>query len=115
MCFGAAISSQAAHAANDPNAAVVKLRTSCLENNYTLNNCFTTTSALQNWINASPSTVGPISVEIGPGTLKNGSYTLTPSKTGCTFTPASRSATINNSNVSGWSRTGFAGSGVSCN
>ena len=46
--------------------------------------------------------------------LKNGSYTLTPSKTGCTFTPASRSVTINNSNVSGWSRTGFAGSGANC-
>ena len=47
--------------------------------------------------------------------LKKGSYTLTPSKTGCTFTPASRSVSISNSNVSGWSRTGFAGSGASCN
>jgi uncharacterized repeat protein (TIGR01451 family) len=47
--------------------------------------------------------------------LKNGSYTVTPSKTGCTFTPTTRSVSISNGNVSGWSKTGFAGSGVSCN
>ena len=31
--------------------------------------------------------------------LANGSYTVTPSKTGFTFTPASQPATINNANV----------------
>lgn len=46
--------------------------------------------------------------------LNNGTYTVVPSKTGCTFTPISRSITVNNGNVSGWSKTGFAGSGVSC-
>lgn len=69
MFFGAAMSSQGALAANDRDAAVVKLRTSCLENNQTLNNCFTTTSALQNWINARLNSSASLSVEIGPGTF----------------------------------------------
>lgn len=69
MFFSAVILSQGALAANDPNATVVKLRTSCLENNLTLNNCFTTTRALQTWIDARPVSAGPLSVEIGPGTF----------------------------------------------
>ena len=48
--------------------------------------------------------------------LANGTYTVIPSKTGCTsFTPPNRSVSISNNNVSGWSKTGFAGSGASCN
>ncbi len=33
--------------------------------------------------------------------LANGSYTLTPSKSGCTFSPTSRSVTVSSANVSG--------------
>jgi len=35
------------------------------------------------------------------GGLANGNYTVTPSQTGRTFTPASRNATVNNANVAG--------------
>ena len=77
MCFGAAISSQAALAVIDPGATVVKLRTSCSEGGVTLNNCFTSmsgTSGLQNWVDnvrtgATNNTSGPLDVEIGPGTF----------------------------------------------
>lgn len=46
--------------------------------------------------------------------LNKGTYTITPNKPGCTFTPASRSVVINKESVSGWNKTGFTGTGVSC-
>lgn len=49
--------------------------------------------------------------------LKSATYTITPNRTGCTFNPPNHQVTVNNRNrtVSGWSKTGFAGSGASCN
>jgi uncharacterized repeat protein (TIGR01451 family) len=46
--------------------------------------------------------------------LNNGVYSLAPSKTGCGFTPANRTITVDNGNVYGWDKAGFAGSGVDC-
>ncbi len=41
--------------------------------------------------------------------LANGTYTVTPSKSGCTFTPASRSVTVSSANVTGVSFTASCG------
>lgn len=41
--------------------------------------------------------------------LANGTYTVTPSKSGCTFSPASLSVTVNGANVSGQSFTATCG------
>lgn len=79
MFFSAVMLLPAAHAAIDPAAAIVKLRKSCDEGpgTPTLNNCFTTTTALRNWMVARPVTAGPLSVEIGPGTFSfSGSPTV---------------------------------------
>ena len=46
--------------------------------------------------------------------LQNGTYSIVPNKANCTFTPTSRSVTVNNGNVSAWNKTGFVGTGVSC-
>jgi uncharacterized repeat protein (TIGR01451 family) len=47
--------------------------------------------------------------------LKNGTYIVVPSKTNCTFSPTTRSITVNNGNItSSWSKTGFAGLGTNC-
>ncbi|MBX3712531.1 MAG: S8 family serine peptidase [Lysobacter sp.] len=43
--------------------------------------------------------------------LSNGTYTLTPSLSGYTFSPASRSVTVNSANVTGQNFTGTASSG----
>lgn len=73
ILFGAAISTPVAFAAIDAAAAVVKLRTSCVEGAATLDNCFTDLNALDAWIwgtrNPVPSAASPLIVEIGPGTF----------------------------------------------
>jgi hypothetical protein len=59
----------------DNNAAVVKLRKSCAEGSTPLmDNCFTTRSALVNWISSTrmPTAASPLLVEIGPGTFGGG-------------------------------------------
>ena len=43
--------------------------------------------------------------------LANGTYTLTPSKSGCTFSPASLSVTVSGANVSGQNFTATCGTG----
>ncbi len=55
-------------AAIDSDAAVVYLRSSCNEGVDVLNNCFTTTVDLANWLyNVRDTAAGPLTVEIGPG------------------------------------------------
>ncbi len=59
-----------AHAVIDSNASIVYLRKSCTEGGVAVNNCFTTTSDLQNWIptrSPQPGPSSPLLVEIGPG------------------------------------------------
>jgi uncharacterized repeat protein (TIGR01451 family) len=47
--------------------------------------------------------------------LKNGTYTVVPSKSDCVFTPLSRSIIVNGGDVtSNWKNTGFAWSGTNC-
>jgi len=45
-----------------------------------------------------------------PG-LTNGTYSVTPNKSGVTFTPGSQTATVNGANLTGVNFTGAAGSG----
>ena len=60
-----------AHSAVDIDASVVKLRTSCSENQVEVSNCFTDLAELNNWVfnvrNPAPSAASPVQVEIGPG------------------------------------------------
>ena len=60
-------------AAVDTNASVVQLRTSCLVDGSTLDNCFTDLNTLNSWIwnthNPAPSASSPLLVQIGPGTF----------------------------------------------
>jgi hypothetical protein len=60
-----------AFAAVDDNAAVVKLRASCAENNAALDNCFTSFSGLSAWMGQTrkPNATTPLHVDIGPGTF----------------------------------------------
>ena len=44
--------------------------------------------------------------------LANGTYTVTPSKSGCTFTPTSRSVTVSSANVTGVTFTASCGTGT---
>ncbi len=44
--------------------------------------------------------------------LANGTYTVTPAKSGCTFTPASRSVTVSSANVTGVTFTASCGTGT---
>lgn len=55
----------------DNNAAVVKLRQSCVEDGVTLSNCFTDMPTLNTWVwgTRQPSVTSPLLVEIGPGTF----------------------------------------------
>jgi hypothetical protein len=46
------------------------------------------------------------------GALPNGTYTVTPSKSGCTFTPASTSVTVSGANVAGINFTATCGGGT---
>lgn len=61
----------AVYAVIDNNASVVKLRTTCQEGTTTLDNCFTDSGQLSNWIHGTrspaPSAAAPLLVEIGPG------------------------------------------------
>ena len=58
-------------AAIDADAGTVMLRTSCQSGGVELDNCFTTMSNLQSWIDGVrlPDVAAPLSVEIGPGTF----------------------------------------------
>lgn len=60
-----------ASAAIDNNAPAVKLQTSCTEAGVALNNCFTSTGTLTNWIRTTrlPNKNVPLVVNIGPGTF----------------------------------------------
>lgn len=72
MSFAAlSISSLDAYAVVDANAPVVTLRTTCQEGPATLNNCFTSTAAVTDWINTTrlPSDSAPLLVEVGPGSF----------------------------------------------
>jgi hypothetical protein len=57
----------------DPNASVVHLRTSCaLPGGAALDNCFTSTSAVTDWLwnggrNSEPSSLDQVAVHVGPG------------------------------------------------
>ncbi|MEW6331792.1 MAG: hypothetical protein AB1560_10060 [Pseudomonadota bacterium] len=60
-----------ASAAIDPAAAVVKVRKSCTENGVALDNCFTSLTAVTDWMATTrkPNASAPLEVEIGPGTF----------------------------------------------
>jgi len=64
------LSALEANAVIDPNASVVKVRTSCQEGSATLDNCFTSFADLQNWITTrNPSDASPLLIEVGPGSF----------------------------------------------
>lgn len=74
-----------ATASIDVDASIILLRTSCEEvPGITLNNCFTNTDSLVNWIantrNPKPSASAPLTVQIGPGTFGALSLTCTASE-----------------------------------
>jgi len=75
----ASLVSSYSYGATDPNAAVVEVRKTCLDNGVARNNCFTDFGPLKNWINTArlqkPSSDAPLKVEIGPGTF--GTFSLT--------------------------------------
>jgi hypothetical protein len=68
LILGLGVSTPAS-AALDNAAAEVLLRTTCTDNGATLNNCFTSVSALETWIwnTRNPSSSNPLHVRIGPG------------------------------------------------
>lgn len=63
------IFSMPASAAIDNDAAVVQLRTQCVESGSALNNCFTDTYSLTTWMKdiRRPNAAKPLEVRIGPG------------------------------------------------
>lgn len=50
-------------------ADVVNLRSNCTEGTVTVTNCFTTVTALENWINNTRTSNNPLLINIGPGTF----------------------------------------------
>lgn len=66
-----AFTANSAFATNDQNAAVVKLRTSCTENNAAMDNCFSSIADLTTWLTQTrrPNSTQPLKVEFGPGTF----------------------------------------------
>lgn len=60
-----------AFAVIDPQAPVVKLRTTCQDGSVTLDNCFTTPTDLTSWLGNTrkPTIDNPLQVEVGPGTF----------------------------------------------
>jgi hypothetical protein len=95
-------------AAIDPQAPVVKLRTSCQEGSSTLDNCFTTMAGLLNWTYSTrlPSATLPLLVDIGPGSFGgfscNASGYITLRGTG------------RHNTILGFTQVGASGSGPGC-
>jgi hypothetical protein len=60
-----------ASAAVDNDAAVVQVRSQCMESGAALNNCFTDTYSLATWMKdiRRPNAAKPLEVRIGPGTF----------------------------------------------
>ena len=69
--FCGLVFSAGASAVINPQAPVVKLRTTCQEGAVTLDNCFTNMGTLISWVSGTriPTASSPLSVEIGPGTF----------------------------------------------
>lgn len=94
-----------AEAAIDPVASSVLLRTSCSDGaGGTLNNCFTSPSALMGWINGTrrPTATDTLVVEIGPGTYQRIEWLCDPGEGHVSFRGAGRGRTVfNDTNILG--------------
>lgn len=86
-----------AHAAIDPAASSVLLRTSCDDGaGGTLNNCFNSPGALMNWIKGTryPSATDTLAVDIGPGIYQRIEWLCAPGAGHVSFRGAGRGRTL---------------------